>query len=90
MIYKDRYMDSMLNKIIGDTLKKYRESKNMTLEQLSNKLNNKVSRQTLSTYETGRSKIKISMYLAICEVLQLDPSEVFDEINIKYFRNSKL
>ena len=90
MIYKDRYMDSMLNKVIGDVLKKCREEKNLTLEQLSNKLNNKVSRQTLSTYEMGRSKIKISMFIEICEALQLDPNEVFEEINMKYFKNSKL
>ena len=90
MLYKDRYMDSMLNKIIGDTLKKYREEKNLSLEQLSNKLNNKVSRQTLSTYENGRSKLKISMFFDICKALQVDPNEVFEEINMKYFKNAKL
>lgn len=89
MIHKDSYMDSTLNKIIGETIKKEREKKQLTLEQLANKIN-KVSRQTLSTYETGRSKIKISMFLEICKALDLDPQEMFDEINMKYFKNAKL
>lgn len=89
MIYKDRYMDSLLNKIIGETLKKEREKKNLSLEQLAEKLN-KVSRQTLSTYETGRSKIRIDMFIDICHVLGINPNELFDEINIKYIKNAKL
>lgn len=90
MIYKDRYMDSLLNKIIGEEIKKARESKNWSLEELASKLKTKISRQTLSTYETGRSKIKISTFLEICEVLGIEPSELFDEINMKYFKNAKL
>ena len=90
VIYKDSYMDSLLNKIIGETLKKYREQKGYSLEELSNKINNKVSRQTLSTYEFGRSKIKISMFVDICNALDVNPSEVLEEISMKYFKNAKL
>lgn len=90
MIHKDIYMDSLLNKIIGETLKKYRELKGYSLEELSNKINNKVSRQTLSTYETGRSKIRINMFEDICNALGYDPKELLDEISIKYVKNAKL
>ena len=90
MIHKDIYMDSLLNKIIGETLKKYRELKGYSLEELSNKINNKVSRQTLSTYETGRSKIRINMFKDICYALGYDPKELLDEISIKYVKNAKL
>lgn len=83
-------MDSLLNKIIGEVLKKYREQKGYSLEELSNKIENKVSRQTLSTYEFGRSKIKISMFVEICEALGVNPNEVLEEINYKYIKNSKL
>lgn len=88
MIHKDSYMDSILNKIIGETLKREREKAGLSLEQLSAKL--PISRQTLSTYESGRSKIKINMFLAICDALHIDPTEVFDEINLRYFKNAKL
>lgn len=90
MIHKDSYMDSLLNKIIGETLKKYRELKGYSLEELSNKINKKVSRQTLSTYETGRSKIKINMFEDICNALGVVPGEVLEEISIKYVKNAKL
>lgn len=90
MIYKDSYMDSLLNKIIGETLKKYRELKGYSLEELSNKIDNKVSRQTLSTYEFGRSKIKISMFVDICKALDVEPNDMLEEISMKYFKNAKL
>lgn len=90
MIHKDAYMDSLLNKIIGETLKKYREKNNLSLEELSNKIGNKVSRQTLSTYETGRSKIKTSMFIDICNALGVNADDLLEEINIKYIKHSKL
>ena len=83
-------MDSLLNKIIGETLKKYRELKGYSLEELSNKIGNKVSRQTLSTYEFGRSKIKISMFVDICKALDVEPNDMLEEISMKYFKNAKL
>lgn len=90
MIYKDSYMDSLLNKIIGETLKKYRELKGYSLEELSNKIDNKVSRQTLSTYEFGRSKIRISMFIDICNALGVNPNDMLEEISMKYFKNARI
>lgn len=90
MIYKDIYIDSSFNKIVGLQLKKIREDNNVSLEELSNKLNNKLSRQTLSTYETGRSKIKVSVFIDICNALGYSPDEVFEEINIRYLKSAKL
>lgn len=90
MIHKDAYMDSLLNKIIGETLKKYREKNKISLEELSKRINNKVSRQTLSTYELGRSKIKISMFVDICNALGVSPNDLVEEISMKYFKNAKM
>ena len=90
MIHKDSYIDSDFNKTVGIVLKQIREKQNMSLEDLSNRMQNKVSRQTLSTYEFGRSKIKISVFIDICKALGLNPDEVFEEINMKYFKNAKL
>lgn len=90
MIHKDSYVDSEFNRIVGLELKRIREQHNLSLEELSNRLKNKVSRQTLSTYEFGRSKIKISTFIEICEALGLNPVEVFDEINLRYLKSAKL
>lgn len=90
MIHKDSYIDSDFNKTVGIVLKQIREKQGLTLEELSSKMKNPVSRQTLSTYEFGRSKIKLNVFIDICETLGLNPGEVFEEINMKYFKNAKL
>ena len=90
MIHKDAYMDSLLNKIIGETLKKYREKNKISLEELSKRINNKVYRHTLSNYELGRSKIKISMFVDICNALGVSPNDLVEEISMKYFKNAKM
>lgn len=88
MLYKDRYMDSLFNQTLGEVLKKKREERNLSLEQLANRLDNEVSRQTLSTYESGRSKIRIDMFLKVCKALNYDPNEIYDEVTMLFFKKS--
>ena len=88
MLYKDRYMDSLFNQTLGEVLKKKREERNLSLEQLANRLENEVSRQTLSTYESGRSKIRIDMFLKVCKALNYDPNEIYDEVTMLFFKKS--
>jgi DNA-binding XRE family transcriptional regulator len=83
------YVDASFNSTVGSVLKKEREKQNISLEELSKKIDYKVKRQTLFYYETGRSKIKVSTFIDICKALHLNPEDVFDEINMKYFKNSK-
>lgn len=87
---KNEYLDSKLNEVIGSILKREREKQNLSLEELSNRMNNKIIRQNLHNYENARTRLKLSRFLMICEALHLDPNEVFEEINIKYFKNAKL
>ena len=86
----DDYIDSVFNNTVGSVLKKEREKQNMSLEELAKKINYKVKRQTLFYYETGRSKIKVTTFIEICNALHLNPEEVFEEINLKYLKHSKL
>lgn len=88
MLYKDRYMDSLFNQTLGEVLKKKREERNLSLEQLANRLDNEVSRQTLSTYESARSKIRIDMFLKVCKALNYDPNEIYDEVTVLFFKKS--
>lgn len=89
MINGNDYVDASFNSTVGSVLKKEREKQNISLEELSKKIDYKVKRQTLFYYETGRSKIKVSTFIDICKALHLNPEDVFDEINMKYFKNSK-
>ena len=86
----DDYLDSSLNKIIGSVLKREREKQELSLEDLSKRMNGKIKRQNIAYYENARSRLKLNKFLMICEALHLDPNEVFDEINIRYFKNAKL
>ena len=84
------YMDSSLNEVIGSVLKTKRENQGLSLEELSNKMDNKIKRQNIAYYENARSRLKLNKFLLICEALQLEPNEVFDEIQMKYFKNAKI
>lgn len=55
---------------IGKNIKDLRQARNMTQEELAEKLF--VTRQTVSNYETGKSRPDIDMLLKIAEVLDTD------------------
>ena len=82
----DELLDKVFNKIVGEVLKNKRERKGYSLQELSNKIGNKVSRQTLNKYETNNSNIRNGTFIAICKALGEHPSDVFEEISLKYMR----
>ena len=59
---------------IGKNIKLLRQQKNMTQDQLAEALF--VTRQTVSNYETGRSRPDLEMLLKIAEVLEADANTV--------------
>ena len=59
---------------IGKNIKLLRQQKNMTQDQLAEALF--VTRQTVSNYETGRSRPDVEMLLKIAEVLEADANTV--------------
>lgn len=59
---------------IGKNIKELRQLKNMTQDELAEKLF--VTRQTVSNYETGKSRPDIDMLTRIAEVLETDPNTV--------------
>ena len=83
---KDELLDKEFNKVVGEVLKSKRERKGYSLQELSNKMRNRVSRQTLSKYENNDSNIRNGVFISICEALGESPSDVFEEISLKYMR----
>lgn len=59
---------------IGKNIKQLRVQKNMTQDELAEKLF--VTRQTVSNYETGRSRPDVEMLAKIAEVLDTDANTV--------------
>lgn len=66
--YNDREVRTMRD--IGKNIKDLRTQKNMTQDELAEKLF--VTRQTVSNYETGKSRPDIDMLIQIAEVLGAD------------------
>ena len=79
-------LDKEFNRIVGEVLKQKRERKGYSLQELSNKINNKVSRQTLYKYENNQSNIRNGVFTSICKALGESPGDVFEEISLKYMR----
>ena len=86
----NKYIDSQLNEILGRTIRMEREKQGLSLEDLSKKMGGKIKRQNLAYYECARSRLKLSKFIMVCDALGLNPSELFDDINMKYFKNAKL
>lgn len=59
---------------IGKNIKQLRTQKNMTQDELAEKLF--VTRQTVSNYETGRSRPDVDMLAKIAEILDTDANAV--------------
>lgn len=79
-------LDKEFNRIVGEVLKNKRERKGYSLQELSDRMNKKVSRQTLNKYENNLSNIRNGMFIAYCEALGEYPPDVFEEISLKYMR----
>lgn len=79
-------LDKEFNRIVGEVLKGKRERKGYSLQELSDKMNKKVSRQTLNKYENNLSNVRNGTFISICEALGEYPPDVFEEISLKYMR----
>lgn len=77
-------LDTYLNQAVAEVLKELRESYNWSYTDLANKMNNKVSRQTLNNYELGKSKLRMNMFMEFANVYHLEPKELYDKINMRY------
>lgn len=90
MVYDDKLVDTDFNLVIGEVLKNKRKEKGWSLLELSNRLNNKVSRQTLFHYENGDTKIRRNIFIDLCKIYNINPDDLIDEITVKYMRKSKI
>ncbi len=73
---------------IGKNIKELRQLKDMTQDELAEKLF--VTRQTVSNYETGKSRPDIEMLTRIAETLETDPNTVLYGIPQKVNRERSI
>lgn len=80
----DENLDYQLNKIASIVIKEKRNKKGYSLEDLANKLNNIVTRQSLYRYENNEARMKNNIFKKICLALDENPADVWNEINSKF------
>lgn len=71
--------DKDLYKYTGEQIKEAREKKNMSLQDLSDAINNDKSKQSIMRYENGTSRIDMKTLEKICNILGLNAEEVRNE-----------
>lgn len=64
-----------IRKIFGKNVKKYRQKKGYTQEQLAELVD--IGDKSVSQIETGRSFIKLDDMPKLCEVLEVEPFQLF-------------
>ena len=80
----DENLDYQLNKIASIVIREKRLEKGYSLEELANRLNNIVTRQSLYRYENNEARMKNNIFYLICLALNENPSDVWEEINNKF------
>lgn len=85
-------IDMALYKEIGAIIKKNRQNKSISLDNLVIKLNNVKTKSTLKRYEDGVSRIDMDILEKICNVLDINYLDVIKEAenNVSYYSNSNL
>lgn len=83
----DENLDYQLNKIASLVIKEKRQQKGYSLEDVANKLNNIITRQSLYRYENNEARMKNNIFKKICLVLNENPADVWNEINNRFLSN---
>lgn len=76
-------IDMMLYEEIGHILKRERTSQKISLDILSEKINNLKTKSTLKRYEDGASRIDMDTLRLICKALCLNYADVIKEAEQK-------
>ena len=77
-------LDYQLNKVASMVIKEKRIQKGYSLDDVVNKLNNIITKQSLYRYENNEARMKNKIFKKICLALNENPSEVWQEINDKF------
>lgn len=91
MVVKDNddNIDYLFNKATAIILKKHREKANMSLEEVVQRMNSSITRQSLFKYENNLARIKNSTFIDICIALKIDPEDTFNEIKDYFLKMIK-
>ena len=70
--------------VLGQVLKEKRKNKEITMQQVAEKLN--TTKQAIFRYENADVSMKNSTFQKYCYVIGENPASVFEEVSLKYMR----
>lgn len=70
--------------VLGQTLRKKRESKQITLQNVADKL--ETTKQAIFRYENALVSMKNSTFQKYCYAIGENPVDVYEEVSLKYMR----
>lgn len=80
-------LDYQLNKVASIVIKEKRVNKGYSLDDVVNKLNNIITKQSLYRYENNEARMKNKIFKKICLALGENPTDVWNEINNRFLNN---
>lgn len=83
-----KLLDYYFNVSVGKVLKEIRNSKGYSLSQAVKKAGNTFTRQTLSKYELGKSKIRYKAFFELAKAYEVEPTELYEKIILSCLKNT--
>lgn len=76
-------LDTFLNQSAGEVIRELRIEKGLSLNQVVDKTE-MFTKQTLSKYELGKSKIRMNVFFELARIYQIEPKDLYNKINVRY------
>lgn len=76
-------LDMFLNKAAGEVIRELRQACKLSLNDVEKKTD-MFTKQTLSKYELGKSKIRMNTFFELAKLYNIDPKELYEKINMRY------
>ena len=76
-------LDTFLNQSAGEVIRELRIEKGLSLNNVADKTD-MFTKQTLSKYELGKSKIRMNVFFELARIYDIEPRDLYSKINIRY------
>lgn len=76
-------LDTFLNQSAGEVIREIRIEKGLSLNNVADKTK-MFTKQTLSKYELGKSKIRMNVFFELARLYNIEPEDLYNKINLRY------
>ena len=76
-------LDTFLNQSAGEVIREIRKEKGFSLNNVADKTT-LFTKQTLSKYELGKSKIRMNVFFELARLYNIEPEDLYNKINLRY------